>query len=283
MLTVDVSTFREAYSRSVEDVLRFWNPRMQECIAVHNRGWAADAYDFANYLRGSDIRYWSAFKALATRSSADLGSICDVGGFWGVWPITLARLGIDVTMTESLQYYDDAFSSLFQYIGSQGVHVVDFDPFADAAAVSNTGLGPFDAVSMIAVLEHYPHSLRTPLDRVRSLLKPGGAFFIEVPNIAYWPRRVALLQGESPLVPASTIYQSDSPFTGHHHEFTVSELTEVLRLAGFADLEIETLNYSPDPLTLRRLAQRPLHETLQWTAFRYFPDTRELIHVLGRT
>jgi len=125
------------------------------------------------------------------------------------------------------------------------------------------------------VLEHYPHSPKPLLDNVVAMLKRNGAIYLEVPNIAYWPKRMALLRGQTPLVPIQDIVSSSIPFIGHHHEYTIAELRT---LVGHLDLRIvkeEFYNYSQAGSVIRQFFRHPL----QTFAFWAWPDTRECLAV----
>lgn len=230
--------FRQTYLRSVEDVLRFWTPEMQEEISRHNAGWRTGRIDFGGYLRSSELRYWYAFDMVSRSCLID--TWCDIGGFFGAYPLTLRRLGVTVAMTEALKYYSDSFSPLFAYLREEGIEILDHDPFETVALSGRR----FDVVSAMAVLEHYPHSPKRFLDSMRSAVAPSGCLYIEVPNIAFWPRRLALLKGRSPLPPVEDKYQSEVPFTGHHHEYTMRELHQLAALSDLRVVEREYFNYS---------------------------------------
>jgi SAM-dependent methyltransferase len=91
-------------------------------------------------------------------------------------------------------------------------------PFSDAQ---------FDAVTAVAVLA----MTFDPIFIVRELrrvLKSGGSLIIEVPNLAYLPRRLALLTGKLPRV--SDGYGWDG---GHLHNFTEGAVRELLHAGGF--------------------------------------------------
>jgi len=128
------------------------------------------------------------------------------------------------------------------------------------------------------IAAHYPHSLKIAMGNIISLLKPGGSVHIEVPNIAYFPKRMAFLSGRSPLVPIEDIYQSKIPYIGHHHEFTLSELR---KLASLANLEIErelSYNCSIDTGTLGYMLKKPL----EYLAYSLVPATRECLAITCR-
>jgi len=261
--------FQQTYFRSVEDVLRFWTPEMQAEISRHNVGWRRERTDFKGYLRNSELRYWVAFD-MVSRNGA-LNTWCDIGGFFGAYSLTLRRLGVAVAVTEALKYYSDSFSPLFAYLRQEGVEIIDHDPFEN---VSLDGRH-FDVVSAMAVLEHYPHSQKRFLEFMRSIVAPMGRLYIEVPNVAFWPRRWALLKGRSPLPPAGDIYQSEVPFTGHHHEYTMQELHQLAALAELRVVEEESFNYSFLGPWIKRFISDPF-----LTLMSYRPSMRECLAVV---
>jgi 2-polyprenyl-3-methyl-5-hydroxy-6-metoxy-1,4-benzoquinol methylase len=265
--------FRTLYDTVVGEVIRFLTPAMQREIAAHNHGWSAGSTDFDVYLRASWVRYFRAYRHLVEQDPAR--TVCDVGGFWGAWPVTLARAGYRVTMTESLKYYSRTFDGLFEFLRAQGVEILDYDPFEDKGLCP----GPFDFVTVMAVLEHYPHSLRGFMERVCGMTEDRGRLYLEAPNIAFWRKRIELLLGRTPLTPLREIWLSDVPFIGHHHELTLVELRELCSLAGLTVTDEACFNYSPGNLGGARLL---FSHPLRSLAFRFLPDSREVIGVLCR-
>jgi SAM-dependent methyltransferase len=263
--------FTSIYAELAEQVFSFWTEEMQESISRHCIGWSKERFDFKNYLNASSTRCYLAYRELA--SLPNVTTVCDVGGYWGVFPMVLKKVGFDVAMTEALQYYGESFTPLFDFIRSQGVRVIDFDPFQP----DQPSPGTFDAVTIMAVLEHYPHSLEVFMKSVKTMVKPGGHFYIEVPNLAFLPNRFRFLLGDSPLVPAEDIYRSAVPFIGHHHEFTAGELSNLVTMAGLKPLKAFAFNYS-DGGGLRAAVRRPVHALFYLT----LPNTRECLALVAR-
>lgn len=242
---------------------------MQAEIARHNQGWRE--LDFGGYLRQSELRYRVASEALWR--AGPLNSLCDVGGFFGAFPLTMRRLGVDVAMTEALGYYSDSFAPLFAYLREEGVDIIDHDPFEQEPTVERR----FDVVTAMAVIEHYPHSHRRFLAFMRTIAEPTGHLYLEVPNIAYWPRRWAMLCGRSPLSSIEDVYASAVPFIGHHHEFTMDELHRLASLAGLNVVEQVHFNYSFVGPRFKRFISDPL---LMLMSLR--PSMRECLAVVLR-
>lgn len=242
---------------------------MQAEISRHNVGWQNGRTDFGSYLMYSELRYWTAFDMMSRHGV--INTWCDVGGFFGAYPLTLRRLGVDVAMTEALKYYSDSFSHLFAYLQKEGVEIIDHDPFENVALDGRH----FDVVSAMAVLEHYPHSQKHFMEFMRSIVAPSGRLYIEVPNIAFWPRRWASLKGRSPLPPVEDIYQSEAPFTGHHHEYTMQELHQLAALAALRVVEEKSFNYSFVGSWIKRFISDPF-----LTLMSYRPSMRECLVVV---
>ena len=271
MSTLTFNEFNNVYSDVVEAVLKYWTPQMQEELSKHNIGWANGSIDFRQYLKCSAIRFYKAYLAFECEGG---GSLCDIGGFWGVFTITLKKLGVeDVCMTESLQYYSNAFDDLFGYIRERGVTIIDFDPFSEYEVLT----GKFDMITAMAVIEHYPHSLKIFMFNLKAILKENGRLYVEVPNIAYWPKRIQMLKGKTPLVNISDIYNSYMPFIGHHHEFTISELRDLARVSGFNVIAEHFYNYSIHA-SLTGIIWNPI----QFLAMLLLKDSRECLAILCR-
>ena len=271
MGTLTFGEFNNIYRDVVGAVLKYWTPQMQEELSKHNIGWVNGSTDFSQYLKCSTIRFYKAYRAFVCARGQ---SLCDIGGFLGVFTITLKRLGVeDVYMTESLQYYSNAFDDLFGYIREKGVAIIDFDPFTEHVVLP----GRFDMVTAMAVIEHYPHSLKTFMSNLKTMLKENGRLYIEVPNIAYWPKRIQMFKGKTPLVNISDVYNSDTPFIGHHHEFTISELRDLAKLSGLDVTAENFYNYSPGGLLMPKSVVR---NPLSFIAYIFLKDARECIAVL---
>ena len=270
MTQLSFSEFDKVYQSSVDEIWPHWNEEMQSEIARHCIAWSPGRMDFLGYLRLSSVRFYKAYCSLVETKSR---SLCDVGGFWGVWPMTAKKLGFEVAMTETLKFYGESFTPLFQQIKQCGVEIFDYDPFDKDSVLPKK----FDLVTVMAVLEHYPHSLKRLIENLKLLAVESGNIFFEAPNIAYWPKRFALLRGQTPLAQLADIYQSETPFIGHHHEFTLAEIRDLARLSGLKIVSEDFYNYSlADANKLKLLIRYPAMSF----AFAVSKTSRECIAVL---
>lgn len=114
----------------------------------------------------------------------------------------------------------------------------------DAQDVPSSLEGRFDAILMVALIEHLIDPM-SAMTQIRCLLKPGGWVYIDTPNIAKWTRRLKLLAGQFP----STASREEGLQTydrgrvtlhdeGHLHYFTFRSLDRMLvDYCGFARTE----------------------------------------------
>ncbi|UZE93501.1 MAG: methyltransferase domain-containing protein [Candidatus Nealsonbacteria bacterium] len=95
----------------------------------------------------------------------------------------------------------------------------------------------FDVVTCVAVLEHLfdPYFVVGEINRV---LKPGGIFIVEVPNIAYLKYRVQLLFGRLPVTSSPLNWKEMGWDGGHLHYFTEKTLCKLLEESGFKILKV---------------------------------------------
>lgn len=114
----------------------------------------------------------------------------------------------------------------------------------DAENISEREHGKYDAVIMVALIEHLIDPLRA-MQRINKLLKPGGFVYIDTPNIAKYTQRIKLFLGRFP----STASQNEGLTTysgqpvdlydeGHLHYFTYRSLSlMLLERCGFSRVE----------------------------------------------
>ena len=97
--------------------------------------------------------------------------------------------------------------------------------------------GMFDVVTAIAIIEHVfdPYFVVGEIHRV---LKPGGVFVVEVPNIAYLRHRIHLLFGKLPITSSPFNWKEIGWDGGHLHYFTKKTFCRLLEECGFKVLKV---------------------------------------------
>jgi SAM-dependent methyltransferase len=98
----------------------------------------------------------------------------------------------------------------------------------------------FDVVTMLMVLEHVfdPFFVISEIDRVT---KKGAYLVINVPNIAYFKHRFALLFGRLPITSNPKCWDLKEWDGGHIHYFTLERLTWLLSISGsFSVLDVKS-------------------------------------------
>lgn len=111
----------------------------------------------------------------------------------------------------------------------------------DAETITSDVSGHYDAVLMVALIEHLIDPMRA-MQGIRQILRPGGFVYVDTPNIAKYTRRLKLLAGRFPSTASMneglTTYQgapADLYDEGHLHYFTFRSLRHMLtERCGFA-------------------------------------------------
>lgn len=176
---------------------------------------------------------------LFDRARPHLGRrVLDAGAGIGTFSELAAAAGAEVTALEP----DPAFAARLREL--PGVHVVE----APAEAIPS-GLGPFDSVLCLNVLEHVPDD-EAALRGFRDALRPGGALLLLVPAHAW-------------------LYGGYDRAAGHERRYDAGTLRARLRAAGF---EVETLRHVNPVGGLGWLVRVRLSRTDEWPSrsFRTF-------------
>lgn len=179
--------------------------------------------------------------------------VLDVGGGKGRMSTLLSGLGFDCTLVDPLYLETDALNTdgrpliplLEQYCTEKGVDVIACDsrreglPFPDKS---------FDLVIFTEVLEHLRGSPKSLIVDMQRCLRSGGYLILTTPNIASYSKRVQFLMGHSLHADIRTFYQlgadcQQPEYTGHHREYTLSEVCYMLSEADFDVLEARTEDY----------------------------------------
>ncbi len=169
------------------------------------------------------------------------GLVCDLGCFIPYLPLALARLGYRTRIVDKYALFRERFRrAIYRLADSAGIEVFDLDILQDNFAP----LQQNDVVLLMAVVEHLNGSPRHLMEKVRSIIAPGGFLIFEVPNIVELSKRLRMLLGRSPLVEYRAYLDSEYPFMGHNREMTVAEVRHLLAATGFQAEWIDCYDYS---------------------------------------
>jgi SAM-dependent methyltransferase len=197
-------------------------------------------YDWRGYLRCSVARVVRVADALSRIGAG--GRVLDLGAYFGNFTFAAAAMGFEVDALDSYRAYGSAFDPWVPAFDAAGAHRLDF---ADVGFdLTNLPAARYDAVLVMGVIEHVPHSPRALLTAVHRVLKPGGTIVLDTPNIAYLYNRQRLARGESIMAPLASQFDCDPPFEGHHREYTTGEVQWMLDRTGYTGVTIDTFNYS---------------------------------------
>jgi 2-polyprenyl-3-methyl-5-hydroxy-6-metoxy-1,4-benzoquinol methylase len=146
----------------------------------------------------------------------------------------------------------------------------------------------FDIVIFTEVLEHLPQAPLHTIREIYRVLSPGGSILITTPNIARSINRAKLLLGKSVTYPLSQVLEQDGKgsniYHRHNREYTVAEVAELTRLAGFT-IETATnfVSYTP---WRRRVIPDPLWikagKIANYALMRMVEGLRDTVLVIGK-
>lgn len=108
--------------------------------------------------------------------------------------------------------------------------------------LQNNKLPVYDHILFMDVIEHLPSPAET-LERISTVLKPGGTIIFSIPNMAHMSSRLMLLKGDFEYGETGLLDKT------HLHFYTKKEITRVF---SEANLKIKTLDFTeaayPDEL-----------------------------------
>jgi SAM-dependent methyltransferase len=241
-------------------------------LARHSPGLLG--YDWRGYLRCSAARVARVAEELSRLPAG--ACVLDVGAYFGNFSRAAASMGFSVHALDAYRTYGDALRPWTAGLEAAGARPIDFaDVGADLHGLPG---GSYDAVLVMGVLEHVPHSPRQLLGAVHRVLKPGGSIVLDTPNIAYLYNRERLARGESVMPPLASQFDCDPPFEGHHREYTMDEVRWMLERTAFEHVVVDAFNYS-----LFALETLQGHDLELYRRMMADPTAREVIFATART
>jgi methionine biosynthesis protein MetW len=159
------------------------------------------------------------------------GRLLDVGCWNGDFMARVRDAGLFLEL-----YGVDLIAASVDRATARGFHAKVVDLNAEALPFED---GQFDAVTMLAVLEHVfdPYAMIGEIHRV---LAPGGVLAIAVPNVGSFSNRMRILFGRIPVTSPDPGWDG-----GHLHYFTRRDFDDFLTGAGFTILQRRTSGGRP--------------------------------------
>lgn len=270
-------SFTDELQRDFADEFRIADSAAQQVMAcISGKDYSAleahspglKGFDWANYINLSSIRMVRALRLLRRYVSPG-ARVLDFGAYFGNCALMLAYAGYKVTALDAYDSYGACFDDNRRLLAEHGVSVRSFTDFEPA--------GDYDAVMLMGVIEHVPHTPRLLLRDVHRALVPEGLMVLDTPNLAYIYNRQKLARGQSIHPPVQSQFATELPFEGHHREYTASEIEWMLEASSFVTLESEAFNYSLYGLTELAGIDLENHQAMQAD-----PSLRELLIYAAR-
>lgn len=179
-----------------------------------------------NYLSNQSDRYRFLIKAAHNHFHGNM-KFLDVGSHLLHFAIAAKFIGYDVFGTD-VQYHlqipqnlkREKRHNITNKLCDLSKHSI---PFEDEY---------FDLVNFSETLEHLPFNPIPTLKEIFRVLKPKGALFITTPNATRIGNRIRLLFGRN-IYTSIAEYCNKVPYGIHYREYTLPEVVNLVKLAGF--------------------------------------------------
>jgi len=159
--------------------------------------------------------------------------ILEIGAFFGIVSIALARLGHAVTASDVPDYMDlPEQRTRFEDAGV-AIHKMRLEDYLIDAPDES-----FDCIIMCEVLEHLNFNPLPLMKEINRVLRKGGLFYLSLPNQAQIRNRIALLRGRAVGIGVDSFFNQLDPTHGeiansHWREYTMADIDEMLTPLGF--------------------------------------------------
>lgn len=159
--------------------------------------------------------------------------VFEIGAFFGVVSIALARLGCQVTASDLPDYMSLPEQQARFGRDTIAINAMRLEDYRiDQADASQ------DCVIMCEVLEHLNFNPLPLLKEINRILRPGGLFYLSLPNQARLHNRLRLLRGRSVGIPVADFYDQldqNSPAiaNGHWREYSMVDIDQLVLPLGF--------------------------------------------------
>src|ERR1035441_10012471 len=158
------------------------------------------------------------------------GSLLDVGSGPGFVPRYFHEAGAEVI---SVDYPSTGGLDALKVLLDQGIKGHYLQVGVEPLPLADNSV---DVVFAGNIIEHLPNSPKSFMADLKRVVKPGGYLIMDTKNAVDLKTRLKMLWGVSNWAPLQSFY--DLGINPHHHkEYTLSELKQLLDLAGFSNVE----------------------------------------------
>ncbi|MDI6701323.1 MAG: methyltransferase domain-containing protein [bacterium] len=161
-------------------------------------------------------------------------TIVDVGIAGGMFPFLLHKLGLNVI---GLDWGGISSQEELEKM-HPGVKVYACHYEKEKWPLDNS----VDVVTHLDVIEHVHPPQQFMFQEIMRILKPGGILIVSTPNLASLRKRIWLLRGKHPVGQLKEFFESN-PFVEHIREFTVNEVSQIVKWAGFEVISAYCINH----------------------------------------
>lgn len=227
--------------RSAKDIvgaLPYFSPK---AMGVHQDFSYLNNEFFERYLVSNVSRVLNVVRELQALGLTS-GSILEVGSYFGSFALPLQRLGYEVTAIDRYKSFGGALDRHVGLMRDSAVVVIEADRQTEPEILE--GLGTFDGVISMAVIEHIPHTPRLFLESLRRRCRDRAVLCLDTPNLTSFHKRQKFADGNSPMPDLEHQYFCDPPYEGHHREYTGPELTWMLKNLRCSDISLSYFDYN---------------------------------------
>jgi SAM-dependent methyltransferase len=179
---------------------------------------------------------------IVLRNAPGAGTLCDLGGGIGMFPIACAALGMRTILVDDFQdpvcfEHGQPTRELHK---RYGVEVLMRDLVEEGLDLPPETI---DVFTIFDSMEHWHHSPKPVFGAVMRALRPGGLFVLSGPNCANLRKRITLLFGRGKWSAMHDWY--DAPrFRGHVREPDVEDLRYIARDMDLTQVRILGRNWA---------------------------------------